>query len=638
MGKIKKLVVCFLGLIIVLLLCGCLKEFKVICIDESINYMEEIIVKKGEKFKCKVPEKEHYEFLYFEDLNGNIYTDENGYSLNVFDLKEDLTLIPRWKGDEILVSFEYNGGLKTGEDYIFMDYGSQFPSLPLPEKDHSEFTGWYTLDKNGNEIRIHDGIRLIDPKITLDVEHFMIQENKIVLTAKYDKELIDVTCIYYENNIERTKVIQIPYGEMVQDSDKMPTIINEYNQNQGFVWSTNPDAKFTDEEYLGRITQPITLYAIAIELVYKTYKARQSADLSKLLVDFRTSNQSDIDDVYYIKSGTKEVTFIGNPNVVYKNFSVVVSATNSDIEVTFVDFNYVGKENTTAFDARGLSNNCLLILNAKGNSSIKAANGSNGGDGVSYNRDKNSKHSDALSGGEGKSGNSGGNALVANSISIRIDVNGSLSLFGGNGGNGGNGGDGEGSQNDGIAQAGHGGNGDNGGNGGHALLIYGAFSIDSQGTFIAKGGIGGNGGHGGSGGNNLDKDLFDRADHGGNGGHGGSGGQGGSGIYFETSAFVVSSNWSTAYSEGGNGGNGGHGGDGGNGGKNEFQSGKGSNPGNAGNGGSGGSGGYSLRNCTFNINQTGGKGGLGASAGKPGTAPKGKGNDGVSGINGKSNN
>lgn len=86
----------------------------------------------------------------------------------------------------------------------------------------------------------------------------------------------------------------------------------------------------------------------------------------------------------------------------------------------------------------------LLVLNARGNASIRGANGANGGKGESFNRDAGEKNNTAKNGGGGGDGTNGQTALHANTIkiNINIDKSGSLSLYGGNGGNGGNGGDG----------------------------------------------------------------------------------------------------------------------------------------------------------------------------------------------------
>lgn len=590
------------------------KEYTATCLVENSDYTEIISLKEGERFKCTVPSKEHYTFLYYADEYGVAYTDEKGYSLEAFSGDHDLVLTAKWQGDEILVRLNTDDGELSGEDYYFIEYGSLLPNPEIPEKEHYQFVGWYGISNEGSSFLVHDGIRLVNPKLTITDDNFYINNNELTLTARYSTDKVKVTCIYEDNTAKEETVIEVPYGAKVKDCN-MPTILNQYNKIQGFVWSKDDD--FEADEYLERIKEPITLYAVAMETEYFGYKARQSFDLSKLMVDFRTTNKTDVNDTYTTASGTKEVIFVGNPSVVYTNFSIVVSATVEDLKITFIDFNYVGRSGSPAFDASKLSNDSVLVLNAKGNSSIKGADGSNGANGKSHKRDEAVKNKTAENGGKGNAGATGQTALYANTIKINIDQSGSLSLYGGNGGKGGNGGDGEGSKNKGIAQSGHGGAGGNGGNGGDGLHICGTLSLESKGRFYTCGGSGGNGGNGGSGGNYCDKAATDRADNGGNGGKGGNGGTGGHGANAEDYASISTTEWTTAFSVGGNGGNGGNGGDGGASGKNEFQT-VGGTPGAAGSKGTGGNMGYALNNCTFDINVTNGNNGADGSNGLAG--------------------
>ncbi len=603
-----------LSMIVILASCEPQKEYTATCTVDGTDYTEVISLKEGERFKCTVPSKEHYTFLYYADEYGVAYTDENGYSLKEFDGEKDLMLIAKWQGDEILVRLDTDEGQLSGEEYYLVEYGSLLPTLEIPEKEHNKFIGWYGTNNENASFLIHDGIRLVNSKLTITDDNFKIVNNELTLTARYSSDQVTVTCIYVDNTVTEEIIIKVPYGSKVKECN-MPTILDQYNKRQGFVWSKDND--FESDEYLEKIKEPITLYAVAMETEYFGYKARQSFDLSKLMVDFRTSNKIDVNDTYTTASGTKEVTFVGNPSVVYTNFSIVVSATVEDLKITFIDFNYVGQSGSPAFDASALSNDSALVLNAKGNSSIRGADGSNGGNGKSFKRDEAVKNKTAENGGNGSNGNVGQTALYANTIKINIDQSGSLSLYGGNGGNGGNGGDGEDSKNKGIAQSGHGGAGGNGGNGGNGLHICGTLSLESKGRFYTCGGKGGNGGNGGSGGNYCDKLATDRADNGGNGGKGGNGGIGGHGVNAEDFASISTTEWTTAFSVGGDGGNGGNGGDGGASGKNELQS-VGGTPGAAGNKGTGGNMGYALNNCSFDINVTNGKDGANGNNGLAG--------------------
>ena len=593
------------------------------CVEE-LNLEESIEAKNGERFKIPVPKVEYCEFLYFADEFGTPYTDEKGYSLKEFNKKDNPKLYAIFKGDEILVRYDLNGGSVDMPDYSFVEYGGRLPELKNPTKEHSDFVGWYTKGNDGTDYLVHDGIRLVNPKLTLTKNNFYIKNAEITLKAVYEVEKVDVTCFYYKN-IEKyksgeyeQKIVKIPYGTESFDS-YMPTIKSDYGETQSFVWSLTND--FEANEYSDQIREPITLYAIAYKTQYNGFFARQSLDKKSLMLDFRKQSITDINCTYTTETGTEEVFFVGNPSITYTNFSIIIAATTDDITITFQNFNYVGKADVPAFDASNLSNKSQLRIRAKGNSSITGASGKNGNKVTSYDRNSNEKHTKAKDGENGLDGTNGQIALVANNILFEIAKNGSLSLIGGNGGNGSNGGNGQGSRNDGIAQAGHGGNGGNGGNGADALRVNYQLAVQGEGVLYISGGRGGNGGNAGSGGNNLDKGVFDRADNGGHGGNGGPGGNGGVGINI---ANVNSSGeehyFSSVSVKGGNGGAGGDGGDGGDGGKNELQS-QGSAPGNAGNGGKGGDGGVSLKNCSFTANKQSSSGGEGGDAGSPSNTP-----------------
>lgn len=603
----------------------------------ELNLEETVEAKKGERFKLIVPQVEYCTFLYYADEFGTPYTDEKGYSLKEFDPKDNPKLYAEFKGEEILVRYDFNGGTADMPEYSFVCYGEQLPELKNPTKDHASFSGWSARGSDGNEFLVHDGIRFVDRKLTLTKGSFYINNAEITLKANFEAEKVDVTCVYYKSadkylsGVSEEKIVKIPYGTWAYDS-YMPTIKSDYGQTQTFVWSLTND--FEADEFSDEIYEPITLYAIACETQYKGFFARESLDKKHLIIDFRTKGVTNIDATYTTASGAEEVIFVGNPSVTYTNFSIVISATTDDLTITFQDFNYVGKDGVVAFDAANLSSESQLKIRSRGSSSITGANGKNGANVKSYNRNSGEKHTRAKDGENGLNGTDGQVAVIANNILIEIAKNGSLSITGGNGGKGSNGGNGEGSQNDGIAQAGHGGKGGNGGKGADALKVYNKLAIKGEGALYITGGNGGAAGNGGSGGNNLDKGAFDRADNGGHGGAGGTGGHGGSGICFENSNTKGEDCYlSAVLVKGGNGGNGGKGGDGGDGGKNEFQS-QGSAPGNAGNGGNGGNGGLSLYNCSFTINKQKSNGGAGGDAGSPSTTPY-SGKSGKKGTGGK---
>lgn len=518
-----------------------------------------------------------------------------------------------------------NGGVETYNDkQHVVKFGNKMPNLEIPYKEHYVFKGWYTK-YNSQEKLIFDENGYKEGYNILDTEHYEINNNVVEIFAKMELEKIPITFVYEHNNEEIETTYYITYGYSLKDFG--PQVINESNEKVGYCWALDPDSELADEVVTA--TGPMKVYSIGIYTKFNNkFTAVRSLDNSKLLVDFRSAN-SNLSSNYISESGVSSITFIGNPKVTYQNFSITLSASYTELSLTLIDFKYCAQENTIGLDASKLSENTVLHIKANGNCQIIGGNGSNGSNGTSYNRNKSTKKPN--SGQPGTAGYTGASAILANNIFINIDINGSLTLIGGNGGNGGTGGNGEGSASDGIAQCGHGAVGGNGGKGANALVINRQFKFNSVGSLIVIGGNGGNGGNGGSGGNNQDTGAFDRADHGGNGADGGNGGSGGLGIYIASQVKTEIKDGITIYSTGGNGGIGGNGGDGGNSCKNEFQSSSGGNPGNAGSGGYGGAGGDASNVNTLPLNGTGGKGNHGGYSGVPGTAHNGK--VGTSGVN-----
>ncbi len=488
-------------------------------------------------------------------------------------------------------------------------YGSTLKALPTPTKTNSEFEGWYTL-VDGKEVLVHDGIIFKRGMEVLNQENYQIVEDTVTIYAKYTSKKYRVTFIYDLGGIENTDIVEVPHGESVVDYS--PKSKNEYNEEITYSWGTNRNGNIENE--FTRVYQDVTLYALGYVTTYnKIYRSIISIDGSQILIDFKTTNKTNINSKYVSSSGVKRIVFVGNPQKAYTNFSVVVSATGYDVELKLIDFKYQASSGEIGLDASGISNNRKLILNAEGNSSITGGSGIDGKKGTSY--DVNNSTKTPHSGQPGTNGTNGRPALIGNNVEINVDVSGALYLIGGAGGSGGAGGNGEGSASDGIAQAGHGAAGGQGGNGGNGLEVAYALTLNSHGNLFATGGNGGSGGVGGNGGHNQDTGITDRADNGGHGANGGAGGSGGIGILISESATFVSIKNNTITATGGSGGAGGRGGSGGN----------------------GGNGGNSVQGQNINVIKIGGQGGSGAYPGTPGSGngTGKKGNQGTNGQNGQ---
>ena len=282
-----------------------------------------------------------------------------------------------------------------------------------------------------------------------------------------------------------------------------------------------------------------------------------------------------------------------------------------------------------------VSANAVEILICTGTSlTIKGGLGANGGDGTSHNRDEYDKDN-AVWGGNGGRGEDGGDGLRAESVTIH--VSGNISITGGNAGNGGYGGNGKGSNLPGNGKAGGGGSGGDGGNGGNAIWCANCTFDYPDPLYSSVTLTGGNGGAGGSGGAGGNAYAGNNRDDAGDGGYGGNGGRAGYciGISKAGSNPVLSKDITLKGGSGGTGGSGGAGGNGAHFGTDRSENGSGGRGGNGGNS-------YLTKNCPGCDNGATGVGtagsgnsggGVGSGGNKDTGSPGGWGDNGSAGEN-----
>jgi hypothetical protein len=325
-------------------------------------------------------------------------------------------------------------------------------------------------------------------------------------------------------------------------------------------------------------------------LVYFSFNGSQeiiSSD-SKIILDYQNLSGVNLNTNLIVSDKIDDLTIIGNPNVIYKDYRLNIESRNKDLTITFNNFNFISHLNMSGIDASNIVGDNKLIIKVIGLSSIKAGDGSTAAN----------KSQD------------GSNAIITNNLDLLIEENASFTLNGGKGG-------------DGVYTVNQvGGKGGNGGNGISAVNI----STQGLGKLFVYGGNGGNG-----------SDCTDTS-----GNNGGIGGNGGLGIQ-TTSLYIRENTYIKVY--GGNGGNGGIGATGPTGATGDkgedawvkvgYGSGKAGDPGypggQGGKGGDAGKGGMAIT-ATIVINEsanliiyggTAGKGGKGGQGGRGGTGGQG---------------
>lgn len=277
------------------------------------------------------------------------------------------------------------------------------------------------------------------------------------------------------------------------------------------------------------------------------------------LPDWSAHRPCDMD----IYNGTEDIYFVGDKNKTYTSFRLFIAqvSSNQNIVIHFVNFKFESHGSVIS-EAMGTVNMDLTI-DVIGECSIEVIVPEHNAIDMPSNRvtftgDGTLKiqagHGrDATT--EGGSGSDGGSAIIADNLSVNMDLTGKLVLTGGDGGNGFEGSEGTsgdpGSRRDWVGgKAGNGGTGGTGGTGGNggaggAAIIAKKVNI-IKGTVICQGGKGGDGGQGGKGGTGGHGGCSNSwGTKGGDGGKGGTGGTGGNGRYgavaVDCSDIIVSS-------------------------------------------------------------------------------------------------
>ncbi|MCR5590991.1 MAG: InlB B-repeat-containing protein [Lachnospiraceae bacterium] len=192
----------------------------------------------------------NYEFLgwFTEEIGGEQVTSETAVTN-----PENHTLYAHYKGKDVALTFDVNGGKPLSEDQKTRtaEFGSAYGELPVPERDGYDFLGWY---------------------YSLDAD------DTIAATAATLESYSDAHTLYARWSIRRyTLTLDANGGSWDSDGSIVQTITKDWNSlitsdvlsafgkpvsgNRRFAgWFRNPDG--TGEFAVGeKITGDVTLYA-----------------------------------------------------------------------------------------------------------------------------------------------------------------------------------------------------------------------------------------------------------------------------------------------------------------------------------------------------------------------------------------
>ena len=469
----------------------------------------------------------------------------------VCKLADHHTLTASWTANVYRLTLDACGGAleETERNVLF---GAFYAGLPTPTRNGYRFDGWML------------GEQAVSPatRCATAADH--------TLTAKWTPISYSIT--YALNGGEKTEGAVYPSVYTVEQELWIPNAVyptySEYNRFVGWYEDSACTTAFAND--LNENPRDLTLYAKwdlcyvydSIDATPFSLRAVSSGGVSytRILLDW--SHESNPDLLAHRSRNTEgtnrynnidvhnsvtEVIFVGGGKT-FQNFRMYLCffEQGNTLRLTFDSFRFISNEATAIAEYQSsgyilqldVRNTCSIETQLAGGSVLSLANATLT---VLGSGDLTVRAKDGANGSDyGVSGQDGGNALLAKMLVLNL--NGKLSLFGGDGGNGHVGKDGahgnpnynaDGSDRDSVGNGANGGNGQDGsrgGDGGNGGLPYNrdVRLILICGDLYAYGGnagSGANGGTGGNGGRGQESGLWGGT--GGNGGNAGAGGDGG---------------------------------------------------------------------------------------------------------------
>ena len=213
-------------------------------------------VEYGKKLEKVSSTKERYEFLGW-------YTDSEFKNLFDFDsfVLEDMTLYAKWKGEDVLVDFETNGG--TYIESVIGEYGKPLNKVTAPKKDGYIFMGWYKDSKFTSYFSFSE-------KLTGD----------LTLYAKWNQDTsseLQYSVVLFNQDLEIIDTIKVSANSNLLGM-VVPSFPNKVLQN----WYT--DSSFGAVYDLSMpITRNISIYGLYVDGYEVTFLDKDGNFIAKVL-------------------------------------------------------------------------------------------------------------------------------------------------------------------------------------------------------------------------------------------------------------------------------------------------------------------------------------------------------------------
>lgn len=161
----------------------------------------------GQSFTITVPDaREGFVFRGWADAEGNLYTDETGLSIKMWDKAEETVLYSVWEADGFTVTFVTNGG--TDVEDVIIPFGDRLDvNEYVTTRENYSFMGWYL---SASDSEPYNASTMPDHDITLYARWTSYRLEAI----KYDESLKAISAL--------RDVTADDFGATCFDSDGMP--------------------------------------------------------------------------------------------------------------------------------------------------------------------------------------------------------------------------------------------------------------------------------------------------------------------------------------------------------------------------------------------------------------------------------
>ncbi|MGN0824565.1 MAG: InlB B-repeat-containing protein [Candidatus Coproplasma sp.] len=244
------------------------KEYTIMYSDgDSIHTLT---VKYGELYTIEkpLPEKEGYVFagLFDAEVGGSQYVTSTGISVSPFYDNKNIVLYPQFTASSFTITLDYGEASVTGSQTLTVQYGEQFPVLPVnltvPDKFYMIFDGWYTASNCGGE-QIADKTGFSTKKLDKSIADLADSNGNLTLYAGFRLQTYTVS-FYEQGGASLIKKVEAEHGTEI--SAIMPATTAE--NKKILTWTSGNGSIYSETTVKSDISLYVLSYACNIVYDY----------------------------------------------------------------------------------------------------------------------------------------------------------------------------------------------------------------------------------------------------------------------------------------------------------------------------------------------------------------------------------